>query len=299
MEGNRTYTCLPPFSYDIHTWVAHVQACLSDPAYTDQQKYLAVVRALPTEVAALIRNIIVNPPTENKFTAITSALSTTLGRPQLSYLRELDNLQPDGRRPSLLLSHMQTLNTASGMNLPEQFLRQRHLQCMPQEIRIHLASLSDTLSLDEYGKVADRLHDQLAVYSNTGPSSLVAGGGPRLHNTAAYSCANVQDINAVKVQPHNSDEVLVAILSRLSDLEKKISDNVNVAPVIPPIPPSVPPVLSSNPSSAAAVQVSRPANAPQVQPQPPYCYYHRRFGNQARHCTSPCSWAGNGLGGGY
>lgn len=259
------------------------------------QKYLAVVRALPTEVAALIRNFIVNPPTENKFTAITSALSTTLGRPQLSFLRELDNLQPDGRSPSLLLSHMQTLNIAPGMNLPAQFLRQRHLQCLPQEIRIHLASLSDTLSLEEYGKVADRLHDQLAAYFNTGPSSLVAGGRPGLHNTAAYSCSNVQDINAVKVQPHNRDEVLLTILSRLSDLEKKIYDHLKLAPVIPPNSPSVPPVLSSNPSSAPAVQLPRPANIP----QPSYCYYHRRFGNEVRHCTSPCSWSGNGLGWGY
>ncbi|KAK4307491.1 hypothetical protein Pmani_020743 [Petrolisthes manimaculis] len=76
MENNRT--CLPPFSYDIHTWVTHVQACLTDPVTvnTDQQKYLAVVKALLTEVAALIMNTIVNPPEENKFTAITSALST-------------------------------------------------------------------------------------------------------------------------------------------------------------------------------------------------------------------------------
>lgn len=57
------------------TILLHIQVCLADHACTDQQKYLSVVMALSTEVAALMRDTVVNSHADNKFTAIISTLS--------------------------------------------------------------------------------------------------------------------------------------------------------------------------------------------------------------------------------
>ncbi|KAK3872286.1 hypothetical protein Pcinc_022629 [Petrolisthes cinctipes] len=79
----------------------------------------------------------------------------------------------------------------------------------------------------------------------------------------------------------------------------------SVPPVVYPHPHSFPPVFPPNPLNDVPVHFSRPAGTTQVrqfttptniQPQHTYCYYHRRFGMQARHCTYPCSWAGNDTG---
>lgn len=131
----------------------------------------------------------------------------------------------------------------------------------------------------------------------------MAGGRPSLSNVAAYSSVN--NINPIKGESQHSDEVLEQILCRLSILEQKICENINVSPVSNPSLPSVPSVITCNPRSDAPGHFSQPAGILQVRPftpptnrqqQPTYCYYHRRFGAQARHCTYPCSWAENGLG---
>ncbi|KAG0697250.1 hypothetical protein GWK47_026367 [Chionoecetes opilio] len=58
---------LPSFNHNVQDWLLHVQGYLANTSANDQQKFNAVVCALPTEVATLVQSAITSPPDSNKF----------------------------------------------------------------------------------------------------------------------------------------------------------------------------------------------------------------------------------------
>ena len=112
-------------------------------------------------MTSLITGILINPPDEDRHPVLKNAILQALGKTKLSYLRQLDGMQLDDRRPSALMACMQTLNTASGMPILEELLRHRHLNLMQQEIRLHLATLPGDITIQKYVEKTDHLYDLL------------------------------------------------------------------------------------------------------------------------------------------
>ena len=271
---------IPVFTYDISTWFTHVEATWYSAALTDADKFQLIVAAIPSDVAALICNLLQQPPEKDKYPAIKAALLQVLGRTRLSYLQQLDALQLDGRRPSALLSHMQALNNASGMPMPELLLRHRHLQLMPADLRLHLAALSETLSLQDYAQKADHLYEVFTHGSTTGPSPSAVSG---LHDTPSSP-----QCNAVTNSSYSSD-VSASVLPRSERIGKR---------------PDMPQAASAYEAALEKIvtrleRLETRLNVRNVQPRGSNeCYYHRRFGAHARRCQFPCTWQGNGHSGG-
>ena len=295
MADQRIRFNIPTFTSDIDSWLMHVKAFLAQTEATDQQKHNAVVGALPTEVATCVREAVLNPPIEGKFLALKTALLENLGRSKLSYLQELNSVELGGRRPSALLSHMKRLNESSRMCMPDIALKQMHIQKMPVALQLHLASIDDTVPLQEYSRIADRLFSQ--YQGNDGPSSVntVSRAVPLVENNNFRSVLNFnkdfndknsnQDFNgscneAVNVVQHSEKFSQSDKCQReLQNLSRKVSE------------------LEQLVRSATMYSASRPNNPTGAMAS--FCFYHSRFGSRARKCTPPCNWQGNANGGGW
>lgn len=147
---------VPPFSNDAPSWFAHMEAIWSDATFTDEEKYQAVVRMLPTETYKAVKIDLTEAPRGQRFDTLKKAILNINGRSPMQYFQDLENVQTKGRRPSELLRHMQQLNAAAGLPWPDSLLRLRHSKLMPRHIQILLMT-QPQLTLHEYGEMADTL----------------------------------------------------------------------------------------------------------------------------------------------
>ena len=86
---------LPPYNPDITSWLNHIEATFAAfTGLTDQQKYHAVIVAIPTQVAAQVAPTLANLPEEGKYVAVKKALLRVLGQSQESHLHALENVVP-------------------------------------------------------------------------------------------------------------------------------------------------------------------------------------------------------------
>ncbi|KAG0723691.1 hypothetical protein GWK47_042183 [Chionoecetes opilio] len=159
MDTNCAHLRLPAFTYDIATWLIHLEASWAgSPEITDLHKFQALVSAIVSDVAACISSVFTAPPADGKYEALKTALVRSLGRSCEAYVAELDTLQCDGRPPSAFLSSMQDLNKAAGFILSEAMLRYHHTSLMPHPVRVQLAGLRGPVTIDEYAEFVDNIH---------------------------------------------------------------------------------------------------------------------------------------------
>lgn len=149
---------LPTFSYNIEAWLLHVDASWP-PEYKEEEKFRALLLALPTDLVTLIHGLASSETADDRYKDAKAALLQALGKPKQVYVAELEAIQASAQRPSLLLSRIKSLSTAAGVPLPDELLRHRLLQLLPSELHLHLASLPPAMTLQEFVKRADTLHD--------------------------------------------------------------------------------------------------------------------------------------------
>ena len=282
MAPNSDFLNVPAFTYDVSTWLLHLEAVWAGvPDITDQQKYLAVVRALPSEVAARLSVVLAQPPTDDKYKALKSALTAAFGRTREAYFSELDKARFDGGRPSHLLARMIDLNRAAGQPLSEAMLRYRHTNLMPHPVRVQLAAVQQALSMAEYSSLVDGVYEAHMGLSSPPPGNLTC------------SCGAGSPTHLTPVPQSGSSVALLNIRARAA----AGSDTHNSEPP-PHNTTSTEARLSSMEASLRRLEAAF-AGSP-LSPRPGYCFYHRRFGADARNCEPPCAFPsqGNGLRGG-
>lgn len=105
---------MPGFTYDVSTWFVQLEAVWSGVTdFIDQQRYQDVVRVLPLEVAARLSGVLAEPPTDNKYEPVKSALLTTFGKTPAVYFSALDTVSFDGCSSSALLACIVDLSRAA------------------------------------------------------------------------------------------------------------------------------------------------------------------------------------------
>lgn len=133
--------------------------------------------------------------------------------------------------------------------LPDDALHELWVEKLPTELRAFLA-MSDDLQLDQLAKLADRIMPEI-TQTNT---------------VMAVSPGNRNDI---------SSSLLSAMLSRLDNLEKTMADLLVQLK-------SLKTSQHGNRSHSRGRSSSRSSTGD-------LCFYHRKFGDNARRCTTPCS----------
>ena len=248
---------IPPFwPADPAVWFAQVEAQFSTKGVVQQRtRFDHVVAALAPDVITEVRDVILHPPADRPYDRLKEAL---IQRTEASEQRRLQQLltaeELGDRKPSQLLRHMQHLLGDSGPAPDSAFVRQLFLQRLPPSVRMVLASSSADLSLQQLAEMADRI----------------------LEVSHVPTVAPVTDPNVSEMRQLTTTLTrLVAALDATLSHSRESSDSRRQ---------SRPSRSPSRPPSRQQSRSSSPAGL---------CWYHRRFGSNARKCRPPCQHSGN------
>ncbi len=151
---------LPQFNkVDPILWFIQIEEQFNLYGLVDENnKYSCTVAALPAEVSAEVRDILIQKPVVQPYTTIKTLL---LQRLSLSLDERLQRLLREetlgDRRPSQLLIRMQCLVSECTANFDESFLKSLFLQRLPLKVREILSISSDTTPIAKLGHMADQI----------------------------------------------------------------------------------------------------------------------------------------------
>lgn len=252
---------LPPYwANDPALWFAQVEAVFATYNIRSQAtKFNVVLSSLSMEYATEVRDLLLERPQALEYDVLKATL---IKRTQLSDQQRMEQLlngeHLGDRTPTQLLRRMQQLLGSS--SLDRNLLRQLFEQRLPSSVRMVLASLPADHPLDAVAEMADKI---MQVTPPAQPATAVHAVAP-------------------PVQTHPPG--LEPILASLHALTTKIDALVNH-------PPYRGRSNSRSGSRSRGPSFSAPATSGQSSDQPSdICFYHNRFGEAARRCTTPCAF---------
>ena len=248
---------LPPFwPNDPQLWFAQCEAQFTTRQITrETTKFAHVVSSLSHDFAHEVRDTLLNPPQENPYTTLKQELVSRLCASHQKRLWQLlTEEQLSDRKPSQFLRHLQQLQG----DTPVDGLQELFLQRLPSHVCLVLATATD-LSIDQQARLADNLME----ISSMQPS--------QSHVSASETVDPLSDVSALRAD----------IASLRQELGRRG-------------PPSEQARHSRRQSRSPGRSwpCSQQRGAPEST-DPSVYWYHQRFGDQARHCTTPCSHQGN------
>lgn len=252
---------LPPFwPSDPELWFAVAEAQFAAKAITGEKTmFYHVVSCISSDVAAEVRDLVVDPPAERAFETLKQRLIQRA--PSLEQRRLQDVLSTEELSectPSDLLRRLRQLLGSRTRSVNDPLLREAFLRRLSPTVRGVLGSAED-MSLDVLAQLADKIAEVAAASSTLGTV------GPDV---------------STEVQRLRSQ---VSKLSKLVDMLETLAIS------------SVGPrrrARSKSPSSTSPATASSRGNS---QPQQlKECWYHRRYGDQAANCMPPCVRKGKG-----
>ncbi|XP_064479239.1 uncharacterized protein LOC135392459 [Ornithodoros turicata] len=270
---------LPPFwSHNPTVWFLQVECQFALSGITSQlAKFRHVVSVLPQEVAAQLIDVLTAPPAANPYDALKAALLERTTASERKRFQELLSAEDLGdRRPTELLRHMQNLLGERAVTFDASFLKQLFLQRLPPTVQMILTSAS-TLSLPELALLADKVMEVAPHSISAIPPAAITNPPIRPHPQACPPTA---------LPPADPIVQLREDFERLSAMVASA-----VAPRSPR-PRHRSPRRFGSRSSSRRRSPRRTAEDPPICP----CWYHQRFGTEARRCTRPCTWSGNATG---
>lgn len=245
---------LPAFwPSDPEIWFAQVEAQFACRRVTAQRsKFDHVISSLAPEYAAEVRDLVLRPPGERPYDVLKEQLIRRTAASEQRRLQQLFTSEELGdRKPTQLLRRMQQLIGDRPGIADSSFLRELFLQRLPPNVRMVLASTPETPSLDKLAELADKV---LEVAS---PSVSAVGLSPEVSTEIAQLRTEVSRL-----------QKLVNSLDRRSRSSRSASS-------------------SSRHGSSSSHHSPTPTPAVDS-PAPSLCWYHAKYGEQARKCRPPC-----------
>ena len=201
---------LPPFwPSDPEVWFAQVESQFNTRGITAQKtRYDYVVGSLSPEFATEVRDLILRPPAERPYDTLKLQLIKRTAASEQRRLQQLFHAEELGdRKPTQLLRRMQQLLGDKAAATDGAFLRELFLRRLPTNVRMVLASTSDTASVEELAQLADKITD---VASGVSPS-LSAMSAP----------AQFSDIEQLRAEVSRLKELVTSLSSRSRPLRRR------------------------------------------------------------------------------
>ena len=137
-----------------------------------------VVSSLGPELVREMRDLLLRPPAENSYNTLKAELIKWTAASEQRKLQQLiSGEELRDRKPTQLLRRMQQLHGDPAADAT--FLRELFLQRLPPNVRMVLASTTDTMDLNTLTNMADEVIE-------VAHPSIAAISGPPQHNLADY-----------------------------------------------------------------------------------------------------------------
>lgn len=232
---------------------------------TESTKFGHVVGALKPEYVTEVADIIMDPPSQ-PYSKLKAELIRRIGPSQVQKTRRvLEHEEMGDRKPSQFLRHLRYLG---GSTVTEELLRILWLSRLPASMRAILATQQDT-ELDRVADFADSIADTMGprtqvAEASAGPSTQPSGG---MQDVEAQLCAKMEQLTAT------FQRELAAIRQELRSGPRDVEDRRGAG---------------NRPRPRSRSRQSR------LQRRGGKCFYHYKYGADARRCEAPCNWSGSG-----
>ncbi|XP_073961426.1 uncharacterized protein [Choristoneura fumiferana] len=252
---------IPPFKEKPALWFAQLEAqFMLSNITSDTTKFYYTMAQLDPQYASEVEDIITNPPATNKYGKLKNELVKRLSATRERDIQQLLSHEELGdRKPSQLLRRMQHL---AGPGVPEDLMRTMWTNRLPQNIQVILASQTKC-TLEELAELADKVHDAIA------------------------SAPQVAAVQPAVAPPTDPLVFQIAALSKQMEALTTRMDRMSREPR-----QSRP--KNSNRSRSRSRHRQNSTRSNSNYRKFPTCWYHHKFGSQARCCVKPCDYtAGN------
>lgn len=218
----------------------------------DTIKYQHVIIALPQEVITKILDILQNPPTVNKYGFIKKVLCDRFSLSEEKRLEQLfSDKQIGDRKPSEFYRDMSNIAGSVTM-IGSDLLYKLWLRKLPQELQIHLTS-TNLENLDDKLNLADKIWDVL-------------------HKN------QISQINSGCVTNDNQN-----LFEHFSKITSQICQNLDKLSI------EVSEIRSARPKDRNNSNNRRNSRS-RSRPKFDKCWYHFKYGSNARRCIPPCNF---------
>lgn len=235
-------------------WFAQVEAQFALSNITRSiTKFNHVIAALPQEFAMEVRDLLVKPPSEEPYESLKEKLVQRTTLSEQKRLQQLLTAEELGdRKPSQLLRRMSQLIGED--KLDQNILIQLFMQRMPANVQAILAGTRDDMSIEQLAEIADKILE-------VNPTPFIA------HTSSVASVLSQDNSGISELRKEIADLSL-----QVRNLSRQVTDMKNSRPrsFSRPRPRS----RSSTPNRGSDT----------------LCWYHRKFGNSATNCRSPCTF---------
>ena len=294
---------LPPFDpKDIDNWVRRVEAAFDRLSITSPKVKLSNLdEKLSTSGDASINDFLCSPPTQANYDGLIAYLKDKHGRTKSQKAASLiEGTEREGRTPSQLLATMK--EKAGDISLDDIF-KEQLLRRMPSDVKMHLVKMDDKTA-KEIAAAADAFFDKEGKPKNkSSVSGINAVGTPRQQQS---SMKQQQPTRAVSPQPQASgfstpfDDNDVAEINAIR-FKQGQKQRVQVNNQGGARSQSRSRNFNSGRSqsrgryndSSTNDRYAKPSSGPSNSSIPydknsKVCFYHHKFGKDARSCTENC-----------
>lgn len=254
---------VPPFwPEEPDLWFAQIEGQFSISGITnDSTKFFYVISQLDNNTSIEVKDIIINPPSSDKYTKLKSELIKRLTASKEKRLKTLLMHEELGdRKPSQFLRH---LNSLAGVNVPVDFLKTIWISRLSHGIQTVLAGQPPSTSLDDLADLADRVHE-IASPTPTVAAMSQASTSSTLNDLAREVAELRKEFRKLASERHSRNRTPTRGTRQRSR------------------------VRSTSQSKRSQSNYKKYPN----------CWYHNKFGDKANKCIQPCDFtAGNERGG--
>ncbi|XP_029159095.1 uncharacterized protein LOC114931282 [Nylanderia fulva] len=223
---------------------------------SDTTKFRYVATQLSGEALRSVSDLVINPPAQNKYESIKRRVMSAYDEGNEARLRRL--LRGHEMRDEKPTAYLHRLRALAGDQCGDAIIRSLLFEQLPEAARTILA-ISDTSNLQRLAEMADKALD--AMRRMVTATHIVPAKSLNTQTISGTLSALEESLNALTLQ--------------VSKMQKQLDRNKRFR-------------RSRSKGRGNQPRALTPANTHSNKPE--FCYYHNRFGANARKCQNPCTW---------